>query len=116
MKIGLVVNGAPSPGHASGSAYAFATAALDRGHEIVRVFFHHDGVLNAVQAGGDPGGGSKRWAALSAKFGIPLSVCIAAGDRRGVEQENLAPGFELSGLGQLVSLGLDADRLIVFGG
>jgi tRNA 2-thiouridine synthesizing protein D len=30
-------------------------------------------------------------------------------------EENLAPGFRISGLGQLVEAGIESDRLVVFG-
>ena len=39
----------------------------------------------------------------------------AAALRRGIKDENLAPGFRISGLGQLVESGIQADRMVVFG-
>ena len=42
-------------------------------------------------------------------------MCVAAGLRRGLVEEVLAPGFRISGLGQLVESGIQADRLVVFG-
>jgi tRNA 2-thiouridine synthesizing protein D len=35
--------------------------------------------------------------------------------RAGKDSNNIAPGFEISGLGQLIDAGIQADRLIVFG-
>lgn len=35
--------------------------------------------------------------------------------RNGKDAENIAPGFRISGLGQLVEAGIQADRLVVFG-
>jgi len=35
--------------------------------------------------------------------------------RRGIRDENLASGFRISGLGQLVEAGIEADRLVTFG-
>jgi tRNA 2-thiouridine synthesizing protein D len=35
--------------------------------------------------------------------------------RRGIRDENLAAGFRISGLGQLVEVGIQSDRLVVFG-
>ena len=56
------------------------------------------------------------------------SHCIAAAQRRGILDEgeakrhgkgdgaaNIAPGFRISGLGQLIEAGIEADRLVVFG-
>ncbi len=67
------------------------------------------------------------WSRFIAAHQLDGVVCIAAGLRRGVldEQEarryaraaaNLAGGWELSGLGQLHEAAQQADRLICFGG
>ena len=42
-------------------------------------------------------------------------VCVAAGLRRGLKEEVLADEFRISGLGQMIELGIAADRTIVFG-
>ena len=42
-------------------------------------------------------------------------VCVAAALRRGIKDENLAPGFRISGLGQLIESGIQADRYVTFG-
>ena len=49
MKFGLMVNEGPYTHQASDTAYKFATAALEKGHRIHRVFFYHDGVNNATR-------------------------------------------------------------------
>jgi tRNA 2-thiouridine synthesizing protein D len=46
---------------------------------------------------------------------VDLVVCVAAALRRGIVDENLAKGFRISGLGQLVESAIQADRLVVFG-
>jgi tRNA 2-thiouridine synthesizing protein D len=67
-----------------------------------------------------------RWSELSKKYGLDLVVCIAAAQRRGILDENeakrqgkdasnIAEGFRISGLGQLIEAGIQADRLVVFG-
>ena len=35
--------------------------------------------------------------------------------RAGKDSNNMAPGFQISGLGQLIDAGIQADRLVVFG-
>ena len=118
MKFGILVNEGPFNHQASDSAYQFTNAALEKGHEIARVFFYHDGVNNASSLSepqSDDRNLVKLWSELGLENGIELIVCIAAGLRRGLKEENLAPGFEISGLGQLVGAGIDADRLVVFG-
>jgi len=55
------------------------------------------------------------WSKLAEEHKIDLVVCIAAALRRGVKDEILQDGFRISGLGQLVEAGIQADRLVVFG-
>lgn len=112
------MNEGPFNHQASDSAYQFTWAALQKGHEIVRVFFYHDGVNNASNLSepqSDDRNLVKLWSELGQEFDVELMVCVSAGLRRGLTEENLAPGFELSGLGQLIGAGIDSDRLIVFG-
>ncbi|MCX7673321.1 MAG: sulfurtransferase complex subunit TusD [Thiobacillaceae bacterium] len=129
MKFAILVNEGPYTHQASDSAYQFAKAALAKGHEIFRVFFYHDGVNNASRLTVPPQDDRhivNRWSALAQEHGIDLVVCIAAAQRRGMLDENemkrhgkdannIAPGFRISGLGQLVEAGIQADRLVTFG-
>ena len=43
-----MVNEGPYTHQASDSAYQFTKAAIEKGHEIFRVFFYHDGVNNGT--------------------------------------------------------------------
>lgn len=118
MKFGLMVSEGPYTHQASDSAWQFARAALDKGHEIQRVFFYHDGVNNATKLTEPPQDDRhivNRWSALAAEHKVDLVVCVAAALRRGITDAVLAPGFRISGLGQLVDSGIKADRLITFG-
>lgn len=133
MKFGILVNEGPYQHQASDSAYQFTKAALENGHEIFRVFFYHDGVNNATKLGIPPQDDrnvSQNWAALSKEHNLDLVVCVAAALRRGILDENeakrnsneskplaanLQDGFRISGLGQLIEAGIQADRLMVFG-
>ena len=129
MKLGIMINEGPYTHQASDSAYHFTKAALAKGHEIFRVFFYHDGVNNGTALTTPPQDDRnvvKRWSDLAAEHGLDLVVCVAAAQRRGIvdadEQkrhgkaaQNIAPGFRISGLGQLVEAGIQADRLVVFG-
>ncbi len=130
MKFGILINEGPYTHEASDTAYQFVKAALAKGHEIYRVFFYHDGVNNATRLTVPPQDDRnivKRWAELAAQHKLDLVVCIAAAQRRGVmdaaeakrngkDSNNIAPGFRISGLGQLIEAGIQADRLVVFGG
>ncbi|MHB0763694.1 sulfurtransferase complex subunit TusD [Stutzerimonas sp. NM35] len=121
---------APAHSPASRRALRFAEAVLTGGHEIVRLFLYQDGVHSAsgnVVAAQDELDIAGQWSHFIQAHGLDGVVCIAAGLRRGVldEQEakrhgrpaaNLAPGWELSGLGQLHEAAQQADRLVCFGG
>lgn len=129
MKYGILVNEGPYQHQASDTAYQFAKAALDKGHEIFRVFFYHDGVNNGTRFGVPPQDDRNitvRWTEMAEKHGVDLVICIAAAQRRGLLDEgeakrqgkdghNIAPGFRISGLGQLIEAGIQCDRLVVFG-
>ena len=118
MKFGILVNEGPYNHQAADTAYQFAKAAIDKGHEIHRVFFYHDGVNNATKLTVPPADDRNivnRWSKLAEEHGVDLVVCVAAALRRGIVDENLATGFRISGLGQLVESGIQADRLVTFG-
>ena len=118
MKFGILVNEGPYQHQSSDTAYLFCKAVLERGHQIHRVFFYHDGVNNSNRLSEPPQDDRNivaRWSKLGTEHGIDLVVCVAAALRRGIKEENLAPGFRISGLGQLVESGIQADRLVVFG-
>lgn len=118
MKFGLMVNEGPYTHQASDTAYQFAKAVVDKGHQVHRVFFYHDGVNNATRHTEPPQDDRhivNRWSKLAEDHNIDLVVCIAAAMRRGITEDNVAKGFRISGLGQLVESGIQADRLVVFG-
>ncbi len=129
MKFAILVNEGPYTHQASDSAYHFTEAVLRAGHEIVRVFFYHDGVNNGTRLSVPPQDDrniSERWSALAQQHEVELILCVAAAQRRGLLDEdearragkdasNMAEGFQISGLGQLIDAGIQADRLIVFG-
>jgi tRNA 2-thiouridine synthesizing protein D len=129
MKLAVVVNEGPYQHASSDTAYHFTKAALDAGHEIFRVFFYHDGVNNGTRFTTPPQDDRnvvKRWSELAEEHNLDLVVCVAAAQRRGIvdegEQErngkdgnNIAPGFRISGLGQLIEAGIQSDRLVTFG-
>jgi tRNA 2-thiouridine synthesizing protein D len=57
----------------------------------------------------------RAWSKLASEHDVDLVVCITAGLRRGVREANLAPGFRISGMGQLIEAAILADRLVTFG-
>ncbi len=129
MKFGIVVNEGPYTHQASDTAYNFAKAALAGGHEISRVFFYHDGVNVGTRLSIPPQDDrqiQEQWTALAKEHELDLVICIAAAQRRGLLDENeatrqgkdannIADGFRISGLGQLIEMGIQADRTVTFG-
>ena len=93
MKFGIVVNEGPYTHQASDTAYHFTKAAIEKGHEIVRVFFYHDGVNNATRLTVPPQDDrnlQKLWSELAEAHKLDMVVCIAAAQRRGILDENEA--------------------------
>jgi tRNA 2-thiouridine synthesizing protein D len=129
MKFAIQVNTSPYQSNAGQAAYQFINAALAQGHQIFRVFFYHDGVYHAFKYATPPDDElqfTRQWSELAQRYHIDLVVCISAAQRRGLlssdeakrqgkQDDDLADGFRISGLGQLVEATLEADRFIVFG-
>ncbi len=129
MKFSIQVNEGPYQHQASDTAYQFTKAALAAGHEIFRIFFYHDGVNNATRLAVPPQDDrnvAKQWSELAIANNLDMVVCIAAAQRRGImdadeakrqglSADNIAEGFRISGLGQLIEAGIESDRLVVFG-
>ncbi len=129
MRYAILLLGAPYSHQASHSALRFARSLVARGHELEGVFFYHDGVQNAARLAApsqDEPHLVDGWKTLHSEHDVPLQVCIAAALRRGLLDEreaarhgksghSVASPFELTGLGQLIDLGLRCDRLVTFG-
>ena len=129
MKLSILVNEGPYQHQAADSAMQFTKAALEKGHDIFRVFFYNDGVNNGTRFGVPPQDDrniTEQWTSLAKAHEMDLVVCIAAAQRRGNLDENeakrqgkdgnnIADGFRISGLGQLIEAGIQSDRTVIFG-
>jgi tRNA 2-thiouridine synthesizing protein D len=129
MRFAILISAGPYTHQASDTAYRFVKAALQKGHEVRRVFFYHDGVHNGTRLSTPPQDERnlpELWRALAEQYRLDLVVCVSAAQRRGLldaseaqrqgkDTGNLANAFRISGLGQLIEAGIEADRLIVFG-
>ena len=129
MKFSIQVSEGPYNHEASVTAINFIKAAVEAGHVIFRVFFYHDGVNNATRLAVPPQDDRNvvaQWSELAKENNLDMVVCIAAAQRRGImdadeakrqglDADNLAEGFRISGLGQLIEAGIESDRLLVFG-
>lgn len=105
-------------------AYQFAEALIEKGHSIKQVFFFQEGVSNGnafVYPASDEVNLQRYWQVFSDKYDVPLCLCVAASQRRGIVNEmtaengksrNLAEGFMITGLGEFMAATLNADRVI----
>lgn len=130
MRFSIVVHGAPIDAQGAQTALRFARAVVSQGHELYRVFFYRAGIHNATTLACLPQDEQNlpaQWQQFGQENNIDMVVCVAAAARRGViteteakrhekSQFNLADGFELSGLGQLIEAIMKSDRVITFGG
>lgn len=129
MKFAIVVQGSPYASQSCHSALSFAEAVVRSGHELVRVFFYHDAVLVAdrlVAPPQDERDISAAWQTFAESNDVELVACIASCLRRGIldkteaeryekDAATIAPGFVISGLGQLIDATMNADRVVTFG-
>lgn len=129
VKFAIQIDAAPWSSGGSESAYRFVCAALDMGHEIVRVFFYGEGVYHGLPWARPPQDErqwTRRWSELAKTRGVDLALCISAAQRRGVVRakessgleplaEDLAEGFRVAGLGLWLDACLEADRCVTFG-
>ena len=128
MKFAIQINSSPYQSNAGHTAYQFILAAIQAGHQILRVFFYHEGIYHAFKytmPPDDERNQTHNWTELAKTHNIDLVVCISAAQRRGLlhqdeakrlgkQDDDIAEGFRISGLGQLIEATLKADRFIIF--
>jgi len=128
MKFNILVTAGLYDSQAAYCALQFCNAALDAGHEISQVFFYQAGVTIANQLSApwqDEFNATDSWADFSIRTGVPLLVCVSAGERRGVinaDQQaeldkpghNMHPNFSVAGLGALHDGSIESDRTVTF--
>lgn len=121
---------APPQTPASRRALRFSQEVLASKHEIVRLFFYHDGIYNAVNSLVIPQDEldiHKEWQSFIEENKLDAVVCIAAALRRGqldaTETKrykkvatSITPPWQLAGLGQLHEAIQESDRFITFAG
>lgn len=128
MKFTIQINSSPQASNSGLSAFRFIETALRMNHEVVRVFFYKEGIYHAFRHATPPDDEWQMtacWSELADHYDLDLVVCISAAQRRGLlcedeakrqgKQDNdVAPGFRIGGLGQWVEATLIADRFIEF--
>ena len=104
------------------SAINLIRAAAKSGVDIVGVFFYQDGVLNAAKNLSIPSDEYQtltQWQTLNREYSVPLFLCITAAEKRGLNDDldkdvasSIDSTFTVSGLGELVELTSNADRVV----
>lgn len=86
------------------NAYQFAKTALEQNHELAYIFFWRESVLIAnknIILAGDDVNLQTMWQELSKKNNLALHICKASASRRGIQEHNLAFGFQLGSIAVL---------------
>lgn len=124
MRYVLLVKNSIYSGPSASLALQFAEALLISGHQIDQIFFAGDAVYNGNAfnfPANDEVNLMKEWQKFYTTYHISLNLCVAAAQRRGIvnsesavniSQNNLAYGFQLSGLTEFSLALLNADRVI----
>jgi tRNA 2-thiouridine synthesizing protein D len=129
MKYAVQLNASPYASSAGIEAYHFIRALLQADHQVLRVFFYKEGIYHAFAYATPPEDEyqfNRRWSELAQQYQIDLVVCISAAQRRGLlcsvearrqgkQDDDLASGFRIGGLGLWVEATMQADRCLVFG-
>jgi len=128
MKFAIQINSSPYSSGCGESAYQFINTVIEKRHQVYRVFFYFEAIYQAFHFMAPPDDEVdlvRRWSELAKNHHLDLVICISAAQRRGLLFEDeakrrnkvdneLAEGFRISGLGQLVEAILEADRFIIF--
>lgn len=129
MRFAIQVNSSPCQSNSGYSAFQFCQEVLAQGHEILRIFFYHEGIYHAFKHNSPPADELQltlMWGELAKENSLDLLVCISAAQRRGLlhadeakrqskSHNDLADGFRIGGLGQWLEAVIEADRTIIFG-
>ena len=128
MKINLLVTGALYSSQCGYSALRFCQAAVEAGHQISQVFFYQDGVTQAGRLSlplNDEFDAVSRWSEFAKTNTVPLVMCVSAGERRAMMNDEQAleyqlgqgsahSSFSVAGLGVLHQASLESERTVSF--
>lgn len=128
MKFNVLVTGNVYSSQSAYSALQFCKAAYACGHTVSQVFFYRDAVSQASRLTvplDDEFNALEQWQNFYKSTNTPLLVCVSAAERRGIlnaeqaadfdkDTDNLAPFFEVQGLGALHDASLVSDRTVTF--
>ncbi len=129
MRYAIQINTSPYQANSGISAYQFITALLAQGHEVSLVFFYHEGIYHAFKHNTPPDDEinlTRCWSNLAKNHHVDLMVCISSAQRRGLlakdeaerqgkQDDDLATGFRIGGLGQWLNALITSERTLRFG-
>jgi tRNA 2-thiouridine synthesizing protein D len=82
MKYAIQVNSSPHQANSADTAYQFIKAALEMGHEVVRVFFYQEGIYHALRYATPPSDEVQvvtRWTKLAEDYDLDLVYSLTYG-------------------------------------
>lgn len=94
---------------------AVVQALINEQHSIKTIFFLFNGAYAAnafIDMPSDEPNISQLWSELAQTHKVRLVVCSASAARRGICITNLAPGFSLGSIGELVESCDASDRVL----
>ena len=121
MKKLAVIITTPPHSNLTTTALDFVHCSAENNTKIVGVFFYQDGVLNAsknIALPSDEFQTTNKWCELAQQKQIPLHLCATAAEKRGLigqgddENQLINEHFIISGLGELVELTNQAERVV----
>jgi len=116
MKFGIILLTGPYQHEGADTAYHFTKAALARGHELAGIFLYTDGVYVSNRNIVSPG--HRNIAHMFEELGVRTKVvaCGTCAKFRGMKQDMISNSIKMGGMGALVQMIQDCDRVLVFGG
>ncbi|MDO6428861.1 sulfurtransferase complex subunit TusD [Thalassotalea sp. 1_MG-2023] len=121
-KIAVIIT-TPPTSHLTKTALQFVEDAAEQ-FNVLGIFFYQSGVLNAarnIDISSDEVNIAKQWSTFAHQRNIPMHLCSTAAERFGLTcylqdgqpaKNTLQDGFQPSGLGELVTLMNNADKVV----
>lgn len=121
-KIAIIIT-TPPTSHLTKTAFQFVKDAAEQ-YRVLGVFFYQSGVLNAarnIDIPSDEVNVAVNWSILAQESNIPMHLCSTAAERFGLTcylqdgqpaEDTLHNGFQPSGLGEMVTLISNADKVM----
>lgn len=119
MKLFIIVNESPWGSSLASTALRFVAAAPGSGNQVSSVFFHDDGVYNALPGHlSDDGLDSPQtqWCKLASEQGFKMLLCSSAAARRLPADAKAvwSDQFTEAGLAQMWVMAGSSDRVVSF--